>query len=99
MSVENGEWIMRGLAWDDPYRIRTWRELIARSREVSYGKFFGKKGGIYQPRMAAVLCQRPPPTQNRPRTPRGADTKALDLRRRKADLANGRETVREAKPI
>lgn len=92
MSVENGEWIMRGLAWDDPYRIRTWRELvswinevcflllfgneitgfsveehvspdfwwtgdreqdpwewrelIARSREVAYGKFFGKKAGF-----------------------------------------------------
>ena len=23
MSVENGEWIMHGLAWDDPYRIRS----------------------------------------------------------------------------
>lgn len=92
MSVENGEWIMRGLAWDDPYRIRTWRELvnwinevgflplfgneikdfsveehvspdfwwtgdreqdpwewrelIARSREVAYGKFFGRKAGF-----------------------------------------------------
>jgi len=28
MSVENGEWIMRGLDWDNPYRIRSWRELI-----------------------------------------------------------------------
>ena len=92
MSVENGEWIMRGLAWDDPYRIRTWRELvnwineggflplfgneikgfsveehvspdfwwtgdreqdpwewrelIARSRSVAYGKFFDKKAGF-----------------------------------------------------
>ncbi len=92
MSVENGEWIMRGLDWDDPYRIRTWRELvnwinevgflplfgneikgfsveehvsprfwwtgdaeqdpwewreiIARSREVAYGKFFDKKAGF-----------------------------------------------------
>ena len=92
MSYENGEWTMRGLAWDDPYRIRTWRELvswinevgflplfaneiegfsveehvspsfwwtgdaeqdpwewreiIARSRSVSYGKFFGKKAGF-----------------------------------------------------
>ncbi len=92
MSVENGKWSMRGLAWDDPYRIRTWRELvdwinevgflplfgneikgfsveehvspdfwwtgdreqdpwewrelIARSRTVAYGKFFGKKAGF-----------------------------------------------------
>ena len=92
MSVENGEWIMHGLDWNDPCRIRTWRELvnwinevgflplfgneikgfsveehvspnfwwtgdteqdpwewreiIARSREVAYGKFFGKKAGF-----------------------------------------------------
>ena len=92
MSYENGEWTMRGLDWDDPYRIRTWqelvgwinevgflplfaneikgfsveehvspsfwwtgdteqdpwewREIIARSREVAYGKFFDKKAGF-----------------------------------------------------
>lgn len=92
MGVENGEWIMRGLDWNDPYRIRSWRELvrrvdevgflplfaneikgfsveehvsprfwwtgdaeqdpwewrelIARSRLVAYGKFFGKKAGF-----------------------------------------------------
>ncbi|MBR1740276.1 MAG: hypothetical protein IJ733_00095 [Lachnospiraceae bacterium] len=92
MSVENGTWIMRGLAWEDPYRIRTWeelvkwidevgflplfanevkgfsveehvspdfwwtgikeedpwewRELIAKSRRVAYGKFFDKKAGF-----------------------------------------------------
>ena len=92
MSVENGEWIMRGMEWDDPYRIRTWkelvnwvnevgflplfaneiegfsaeehvspdfwwtgvteedpwewREIIARSRKVAYGKFFDKKAGF-----------------------------------------------------
>ena len=28
MANENGEWIMRGLDWDNPYRIRTWQELI-----------------------------------------------------------------------
>jgi len=28
MSIENGEWIMRGLDWDNPYRIRSWQELI-----------------------------------------------------------------------
>ena len=92
MANENGVWIMRGLDWDNPYRIRTWRELInwinevgflplfandvqgfsaeehvspnfwwtddpeqdpwlwreyiARSHEVAYGKFFDKKAGF-----------------------------------------------------
>ena len=92
MAIENGEWIMRGLDWNNPYRIRTWRELIswinevgflplfandvegfsaeehvspdfwwtndperdpwlwreyiARSHEVAYGKFFDKKAGF-----------------------------------------------------
>ncbi|MCR5590525.1 MAG: hypothetical protein K6F73_03265 [Lachnospiraceae bacterium] len=92
MSVENGEWIMKGLDWDDPYRIRTcnelvnwineigflplfgnevegfsaeehtspdywwsgyrqedpweWREIIAASGQVAYGKFFGNKAGF-----------------------------------------------------
>ncbi|MDO4864103.1 MAG: hypothetical protein Q4A05_08040 [Ruminococcus sp.] len=92
MENENGTWIMRGLAWDDPYRIRSWqelvswinevgflplfangvsgfsaeehvspdywwtgdreqdpwewREIIAASREIAYGKFFGGKAGF-----------------------------------------------------
>jgi hypothetical protein len=92
MANEGGEWIMHGLAWDDPGRIRSWealidwineigfvplfknelagfsveehtsdlfwwsgdpdqdpwewRELIARSGKVAYGKFFGKKAGF-----------------------------------------------------
>lgn len=92
MAKENGEWIMHGMAWDDPRRLRTWREvigrineigflplfkneipgfsveeqvsdlfwwtgdptqdpwewraLIARTGEVAYGKFFGKKAGF-----------------------------------------------------
>lgn len=92
MASENGEWIMRGIDWNDPYRIRTWkelvkwikevgflplfanevkgfsaeehvspnfwwtgdreqdpwewREIIAASHEVAYGKFFGKKAGF-----------------------------------------------------
>ena len=92
MAIENGEWIMRGLDWDDPSRIQTWeelidyidevgflplfkneidgfsaeentsdlywwsgdsdqdpwewRKLIARSGQVAYGKFFGKKAGF-----------------------------------------------------
>ena len=28
MAIENGEWIMRGMDWDDPARIRSWEELI-----------------------------------------------------------------------
>lgn len=92
MGNENGTWIMRGLEWDDPYRIRSWqelvkwineigflplfaneiegfsaeehvspdywwtgvaeedpwawREIIASSHEVAYGKFFDKKAGF-----------------------------------------------------
>lgn len=92
MANENGTWIMKGLAWNNPYRIRTWqelvnwvnevgflplfaneiegfsaeehtspdywwtgdteqdpwewREIIACSKEVAYGKFFGSKAGF-----------------------------------------------------
>lgn len=92
MAVENGEWIMQGMDWNDPYRIRSWQELvdwvnavgflplfkneiqgfsaeehtsslywwtgdpeqdpwewrewIARSGQVAYGKFFGKRAGF-----------------------------------------------------
>ena len=28
MANEHGEWIMRGLDWDDPARIRSWEELL-----------------------------------------------------------------------
>lgn len=34
MANENGTWIMKGLAWDDPYRIRTWQELVNWVNEV-----------------------------------------------------------------
>ena len=92
MANDGGGGIMKGLSWDDPYRIRTWRELvnwineigflplfanevagfsaeehvspdfwwtgdqeqdpwewreiIAASREVAYGKFFDRKAGF-----------------------------------------------------
>ena len=92
MANEGGTWIMHGMAWDDPNRIRSWhelidwinevgfvplfkneipgfsveehtsdlfwwtddpvqdpwkwRELIARSGEVAYGKFFDRKAGF-----------------------------------------------------
>ena len=28
MAIENGEWVMRGMDWDDPARIQSWEELI-----------------------------------------------------------------------
>lgn len=43
MSVENGEWIMRGLDWDNPYRIRTWQELINWINEVGFLPLFGNE--------------------------------------------------------
>lgn len=92
MQYENGKFYMQGLAWNDPFRIRTyqelinwvnevcflplfsnevtgfsaeehvspnywwtgdmeqdpweWREIIARSQKVAYGKFFGNKAGF-----------------------------------------------------
>lgn len=92
MSVDSGVWIMKGLDWNDPFRIRTWeelvnwinevgflplfandvegfsaeehvspdywwtgirsedpwewREIIASSHKVAYGKFFGNKAGF-----------------------------------------------------
>ena len=92
MTNDSGEWIMCGLNWDDPLRIRTWeeladwinqvgflplfkneipgfsveehtfdphwwsgnpaqdpwewRELIAHSGRLAYGKFFDKKAGF-----------------------------------------------------
>ena len=92
MANESGVWIMRGLDWNNPYRIRTWqelinwineigflplfannvagfsaeehvspnfwwtgdkeqdpwewREIVARSHQVAYGKFFNKKAGF-----------------------------------------------------
>lgn len=92
MAAEGGEWVMYGMDWNDPYRIRSyrelinwineigflplfkneiegfsveehvsnqfwwtgdpeqdpweWREIIARTGEVAYGKFFNKKSGF-----------------------------------------------------
>lgn len=92
MAVEDGQWIMRGVEWDDPHRIKSWQELLnwidevgflplfanevkgfsveehvspdfwwtgnqeqdpwewrevmAKSRKVAYGKFFAQKAGF-----------------------------------------------------
>lgn len=40
MLVENGEWIIRGLAWDDPYRIRSAKELVNWINEVGFLPLF-----------------------------------------------------------
>ena len=46
MALENGEWIMRGVAWDDPDRIRTPEELTAMVNTVGFLPLFanGIKG-------------------------------------------------------
>lgn len=43
MSVENGEWIMKGLDWDNPYRIRTWQELVNWINEIGFLPLFGNE--------------------------------------------------------
>lgn len=40
MAVEDGVWIMKGLKWNDPYRIRTWQELINWINEVGFLPLF-----------------------------------------------------------
>ena len=40
MAVENGEWIMRGLDWNDPRRIRSWQELIQWIDQVGFLPLF-----------------------------------------------------------
>ncbi len=43
MEVENGQWIMRGLAWNDPYRIRSWQELVRWINEIGFLPFFSNE--------------------------------------------------------
>ena len=40
MAIENGEWIMRGLDLDDPYRIHSWQELVSWVDEVGFLPLF-----------------------------------------------------------
>ena len=40
MAVEDGMWIMKGLDYDDPYRIRTWQELVSWIDEVGFLPLF-----------------------------------------------------------
>ncbi len=43
MSIENGVWIMRGLSWNDPYRIRTRQELVNWINEIGFLPLFGNE--------------------------------------------------------
>lgn len=43
MANENGTWIMRGLSWDDPYRIRTWQELVNWINEIGFLPLFANE--------------------------------------------------------
>lgn len=40
MATENGQWIMRGMDWNDPFRIRTWQELVRWIDEVGFLPLF-----------------------------------------------------------
>ena len=43
MANEGGEWIMKGLDWDNPHRIRSWRELINWINEVGFLPLFANE--------------------------------------------------------
>lgn len=43
MENKNGEWIMRGMSWDDPCRIRTWKELVNWIKEIGFLPFFANE--------------------------------------------------------
>lgn len=43
MSVENGEWTIHGMEWDNPYRIRTWQELVNWINEIGFLPLFGNE--------------------------------------------------------
>ncbi len=43
MAIENGEWIMHGLDWNNPLRIRSWHELITYVNEVGFLPLFANE--------------------------------------------------------
>lgn len=43
MANESGEWIMRGMDWNDPYRVRTWKELVKWIKEVGFLPLFANE--------------------------------------------------------
>ncbi len=40
MAFEDGDWIMHGLDWNDPLRVRSWQELISYIDEVGFLPLF-----------------------------------------------------------
>lgn len=40
MAKEGAGWVMKGLEWNDPYRIRTWQELINWINEIGFLPLF-----------------------------------------------------------
>lgn len=43
METAGGEWVLQGPDWDDPKRIRTWRELSDWINEVGFLPFFANE--------------------------------------------------------
>jgi hypothetical protein len=43
MQTESGEWVMHGMDWEDPLRIRTPRELINYINQVGFLPLFGNE--------------------------------------------------------
>ena len=43
MADEQGAWIMQGMDWDDPRRIKTYRELISLVNETGFLPLFKNK--------------------------------------------------------
>lgn len=40
MAIENGEWVMREMDWNDPNRIQSWEELIGRINKLGFLPLF-----------------------------------------------------------
>ncbi len=43
MAFEHGEWVMKGLSWHDPLRIRSYKELIFYINEVGFLPLFANE--------------------------------------------------------
>ncbi|MCR5108603.1 MAG: hypothetical protein K6B28_10630, partial [Lachnospiraceae bacterium] len=43
MALEDGQWIMRGMEWNDPYRIRSYEELTNWIDEVGFLPLFANE--------------------------------------------------------
>ena len=43
MYVEDGVWTIKGMSWNDPYRIRSWQELVSWIREVGFLPLFSNE--------------------------------------------------------